>query len=509
MRLTKIKIRNFRGLEALDVDIPPAGVIAKGGNAKGKSSLLKAIRSVLEARDIGADAIRMGADKCELLVDLDAVSVKRAITPKTSTLVVERDGMRASKPTTYLRDLLGSSSLDPLELYLAKPKERRALILSALPCTITREQLAKYTGGDVPPDIDCSGHALEVIEKARAFFYEERTLANKEAADAKREADRLSEVARDAAAAVTPGPVLPHDAAKAAVVAAERAALAIEARASEAEKAAARTAAQRAEIERLKSEADAIAILDPIDLVPLTRAEEEAAAIVAELEAKLTRARDALLAAQRSVSAARATNQAREGDAVRALSLRTQARALESALAAATTAPPDAAEIAKAKSVLDEAAAALARAEAQAKAIDAIAAADRAKAEAKRLADEATDLDAAVKRLTNEAPAALLAAADGIPGLTVDGDEVRLDGKSLDALSGAEQLKFAVEVARRANAKTKVLVVDGLERLDTDQLRAFVNHATRDGWQLIGSLVTGGQLEVVAIEPDAQAAAAE
>jgi hypothetical protein len=120
---------------------------------------------------------------------------------------------------------------------------------------------------------------------------------------------------------------------------------------------------------------------------------------------------------------------------------------------------------------------------------------------------EAGRLDAIVKALTNEAPAALLAQSEGIPGLSLRDDDVLLDGISLDSLCGAEQVRFCVKVARRANAKSKVLVVDGLERLDPEQCDIFIHEATRDGWQLLATRVDRGEIVIEAIEATVDAAA--
>lgn len=508
MKLTKIRIRNFRGLEAIDVEVPRAGLIAKGGNARGKTSFLKAIRSVLESRDIASDAIRIGADKSEILVDLDNVTVKRAITPKTSTLTVERDGMKASKPTAFLKELLGAAALDPLDLYLAKPKDRRELILKALPVTVTIEQLRKHAP-EIPPTFDVSGHGLEVVARAHHHFYEERTLANKQAVDAARTAERLADEAKTAAKAVTPGPILPIDAARAAVTAAERALTELQTRAREAEQATARTSAERDRVEQLRTKATELekTIGERVDVAAIEAERDRYAAQVADLEQKLEAARLLLKGATERRDRAAGDNREIEARTERVADLRSQADALAAALSAASIVAPDASAVGAAEGELTAARATLERASLQETAMKAVTAAEEAKKEAETLKNEAADLDATVKRLAKDAPNELLAAAEGIPGLTLAGDEVLLDGKSLDALSGAEQLRFAVEIARRANAKTKILVVDGLERLDSDQLDVFVAHATRDDWQLLGSLVTNGELVVAAIEPDLAAAA--
>lgn len=513
MKITKLRVSSYRGIAALETEIAPSGAIVKGRNGGGKTSVLRSIRAALAAQDISSDAIRQGSDKAEILVDLDDHTVRRVITAKGSTLTVEKNGMKASKPTTYLADLLGGAALDPLDLYLAKAKERKALILAALPVTVTREQLEKYAGDfELPLDFDTKGHGLEVVERARKYFYDERTAANKDAAEAKRTAERLAAEAQTAAQAVTPGPMLSAEQAKAAVAGAEREVLALEARVAEAASAEARTASQRAQIAQLRKVADEQAERfsgETIDTAPLDAAIEDAAAVVAGLRKQLAEAEADLSAARTKREEVARTNAILDAARVEIAAKRSQADAMESALAAAASAPPPAEEIETAQAKLREAKASAGRAELQAKAQAAVEAAEAAKKAAASMQAEADELDAVVKRLANDAPTELIAGAQRIPGLSIDGDEVLLDGKRLDALCGAEQLRFAVEIARRANAKTKILVCDGLERLDPDQMEAFVADATRDGWQLLATRVDRGDVVIEALEADATSAAAE
>ena len=57
-------------------------------------------------------------------------------------------------------------------------------------------------------------------------------------------------------------------------------------------------------------------------------------------------------------------------------------------------------------------------------------------------------------------------------------------------------------VARRANARSKILVVDGLERVDPEQYARFVELATAGGYQLIGSRVDRGEVVLEAVTAD-------
>jgi hypothetical protein len=62
-------------------------------------------------------------------------------------------------------------------------------------------------------------------------------------------------------------------------------------------------------------------------------------------------------------------------------------------------------------------------------------------------------------------------------------------------------MTFAVDLCKRLNAKAKILVVDGLERLDPERLEAFVKTATAGDWQLLATKVDAGELVVEAIAP--------
>jgi len=123
-----------------------------------------------------------------------------------------------------------------------------------------------------------------------------------------------------------------------------------------------------------------------------------------------------------------------------------------------------------------------------------------------KLADAAAHLHAALDRackaLANDVPRALLAdAAGALQGLTIDGDTIFVQDAhnervDVDQLNTAAQMRFALDVAKRLNAKSKIVLVDGLERIDDEQRAAFVAHAIEGGYQLFATRVTGGPLQV-------------
>ena len=110
----KIKIDNWLSIEALEIDVPPGGVVVAGRNGSGKTSVLKAVQAALDAKGISPAAIRVGASKAEILLDLGDITVRRAITPKGSTLTVRTaEGFTPPSQQTYLRELFSSPALDP------------------------------------------------------------------------------------------------------------------------------------------------------------------------------------------------------------------------------------------------------------------------------------------------------------------------------------------------------------------------------------------------------------
>lgn len=477
MKIRRLYVRDYRGIEERDVEIPDSGVLIRGGNMRGKTSVLNAIRAALGGADIGPDAIRIGADRAEILVNLDALTVRRVIKATGADLTVTSEGAPIKKPQTRLTELLGNAPFDPLDLYHAKPKDRRQLVLQAVHVTATPEDVARWVGPGT--SVSTEGHGLDVIEKLHGIFYDRRKLANATADEAKRRAsvaeaglpERIECAMTETAAAV-----------------ALDAAIAAHARVSERYQQAQRAEAQRAELAVASIPTDDEVETAAIELRSSQATVTAAHAEIARLEAALVEARAQQVRCQRHADGAR----------VRLTELqrvRGEHRAKLEAVAALDVGGPTGEELAAAREAEEEARDALDRARRAEAFANAKRDAERMRETAKRCEADAKALDSVVKRLRDDAPIELLARAHGgIQGLTVKGDDVLLDGVSLDGLSGAERVWFCVQIAKRLNERTRILVVDGLEALDPEELEAFVKHATADDWQLIATRVDRGDV---------------
>lgn len=516
IRVTRLQLKNYRGISAIDAPVSGGGFIAKGRNGGGKTSVLNALGAALAAADIGPDAVRIGEADGEILVDLDvagtALHVRRRFGASGSTLAVTTDeGDRKAKPATYLADLLGTSPLDVIGVVLEKDKKkRRERILAALPVRVTVEQLRRWVPA-LPETYDTSGHGLEVIERLRSGAYAKRTEANKVEKATAEELARKQAAAKAALDEMPLGaPMLPY----AERVAGEATAAleSLRARRVAAEKTRERLAGMRAHAEKLRADAataEEAAKDRPTEgsIASAERFVDDAVAEIQRLEEALAKAKQEVSDFRRNVSALGLRAQAADAAAARAADLTAQADGVEKSLDEAVDTVADE-EIAQAETANRDAQMELGAARKRLAAADAQAAAEAAETAAAVAKAEADRLDAVVRALSTEAPAAILAEAGDIAaGLELREDEVYLKGVSLDRQCGADQMRFAAEIARALHPKVGFLVVDGMERLDPEQLETFVAAATVDGRQLFGSLVDRGDLVLAAVEHVAPVAA--
>ena len=510
MKVTRIEIKNYRGIRDMSFDVPPAGVMIAGDNALGKSSVLRAITAALAAQDVGPDAIHHGADKAEILVELDELGcVRRRISAKTTSLEVSTaDGLAYKAPQTKLNEKLGTSAVDPMAMFMAKKAdERRKIILEATPVKVTADDLKRWTGDKFQlPAMDLGRHGLEVVAELAQAFYDRRRDVNKDAKAANAKADAAKVEAARLAPALNDA--LEPNLESAKVREAEDALAELYALQSRAQDQEEKSIGTRERIAKLRADAEAQDVASrgspsESDLAAAEDAFQKACEKVDRLKAELRAAEDERNAADTTVE--------RISDAIascaehkrKAAERTAQAVDLEASLAAVSVMAPVESDIQAAKAVVAEASRSFAAAKASDAARVAIQAAELASKEAADVQARADELDAVVTALTKTAPAELVARSCGIPGLGFAEDgEVMLDGVSFTGISGSERMRFCVDVARRANAKSKIVLVDATECIAESRQPEFVRMVTAGGFQLFATCVRDGELVVEALEED-------
>lgn len=178
MKIVQIRVKNFLKLQDVELN-PKHTTVIQGKNKQGKTSILKAIETAFDGK-LDQSAIRIGADKAVIEIDLEQFSVHRSITPAGNNLTVKnQDGYTIPSPQKFLNGLVGEFSFNPIEFFEMKPADRKKYLLSAIDMKLTEAQLAEMTGMNllgVP--LDFSKHALEVIADAHKYFYDQRTTVN-------------------------------------------------------------------------------------------------------------------------------------------------------------------------------------------------------------------------------------------------------------------------------------------------------------------------------------------
>lgn len=127
--------------------------------------------------------------------------------------------------------------------------------------------------------------------------------------------------------------------------------------------------------------------------------------------------------------------------------------------------------------------------------------ADEVRGELDVAVKEATKLDGIVKRLDKEIPDDLIAKANlPIEGLVIDGDEILINGVSVDNMSTSEQLRLGLQVVRALNGQFKVICVDGIEALDKESFEFFLNEVKDDEYQYFVTRVEGDSEHSIVVE---------
>jgi len=438
-KLTRVVIRNFAGIEELD--LAPGGKLTaiEGPNASGKSTVLNAIAQALSGGGASKyELVRLGpdgerAEKAEILLEIEDVSILRSFTPSGGSLSISQGEFEAKQPQSLLDRLFPNHlAFNPVEFLNAKPAEQRAMLFRLVPCDLTVEDLEKQFGVTLPPKILASiKHPLDAISAITKLLEEQRRDANRARDDAEDEAKRLK--------ADVPEDFDP--------VAAE--------------------ALDASELQKVIRAHDAA-------LLERQHKEEKAASIRRQIdkeEQELQFLNEKLAALQEQIAA-------------KMSALQEQRTALNAALeeALAVIVPSD-----------DEAQASLERFTAQKAMLETYKRAQAAEAKAASLREDAAKLQAALEE-ARSMPATILANAklplDGL-GLTDEG--ITYEGKPLHLLSTSEQVRVCLGIVResiRAQGGLKLILVDDLEHLDPDVQSAFLEAIKDDDFQYIVTRVS-------------------
>lgn len=125
---------------------------------------------------------------------------------------------------------------------------------------------------------------------------------------------------------------------------------------------------------------------------------------------------------------------------------------------------------------------------------------DHALQEAKLMAEEYNSLTTRIEDIRKAKIALLDNAALPLPGLGVEAGELTYHGKRWDCMSGSDQLRVATAIVRAVKPSCSFVLLDKLEQLDLNTLRAFGAWLEKEGLQAIATRVSTGDECSVIIE---------
>lgn len=437
MKIAKLKISNVLGITELEVSPGQFNEIT-GQNGQGKTSVLEAIKAVVEGGN-DATLLRKGAEQGEVVLVLDdGTRISKRVTEKASPLTVTTPaGEKLKRPTDFIKDLVDLLSVNPVDFLRAPKKDRVRVLLETMPIEVDAARLEQLSG--IPVQVSPGTPALNVIKLVRDQVADDRK-GTKRAIDEKEgTVNQLRLAMPDAPAGVTGS----EDDLRA-----QRAEL---------------DAAKDAELDRIRSK---LADIKATNVQKIADIRADAQAKIDQIKAEAQAAVDAVHADERDKEAKAAT--------VRERAITKHAETVAPINQALEAIRADRNAAAKREQTLDTI--------------------QMLEREVEDLRADLSTQEQAIKDV--DAYREQLLASLPIPGLEViDGDVFR-NGIQFDRLNTAQQVDIAVEIAKLRAGELGICCVDGIELLDSAAFEEFKRRAIESGLQLFVTRVSDEQFQV-------------
>ena len=179
LKIKKLNIKNFLGLEELGLDCSKINLI-KGPKGSGKSSIIEAIEKTFTNKSRRTEVIKHGEDEATLFVELEnGLSVDRRLrTDKADYLKVRKEDGAVPSTEKFLRSLINGDIFRPLDWVNMNIKEQTKSILEMLEIGWSFEDLEAWFA-ETPSNIDYDQHILLILKSIESKYYKEREEVNR------------------------------------------------------------------------------------------------------------------------------------------------------------------------------------------------------------------------------------------------------------------------------------------------------------------------------------------
>lgn len=175
--VTSISIKNAFGIR--EAQITPGRVtLVSGQNGKGKTSVIRSIENATDGGSIPG-LLNHDSDSGEVILVLsDDTEIRKRFSKKSTSLQITRNGKKIASPQGFLNELTSSMGCNPLKLLTASKTQRHKIFMDSLPVVVDADELSALVGEPVNVD---GRHGIEVIDDLYQSFYQKRRSANREA----------------------------------------------------------------------------------------------------------------------------------------------------------------------------------------------------------------------------------------------------------------------------------------------------------------------------------------
>lgn len=179
-KIKKVEINSYVGLKEFGLDAAKVNIF-KGPKGSGKSSVIEALETAFTNSKRRTEVVKHGEDEATLYVELDnGLEINRKIrTGKADYLKIRKGEVGVPSTEKFLRQFINGDIFRPLDWVKLSPKEQAKSILNMLQIDWTQEDIQKWFG-EIPSNVEYNQHILMVLKSIETKYYKDREEVNRQ-----------------------------------------------------------------------------------------------------------------------------------------------------------------------------------------------------------------------------------------------------------------------------------------------------------------------------------------